>query len=178
VEYRLDVCGETVPVTAESEGEKRLRLSLPDGELRVRYDRIDENRIHVMLEDGDHGKSVDLYVADGPRGKEVLIDGISYVVQDADSLEQRSARKRGGKSVPQVVTPPMPSVVVKILVDEGQRVGKGNGVVVVSAMKMEATLPAPYDGVVGKINVSEGDNVSPGDILVDIEKDSTDTDNG
>ena len=64
----------------------------------------------------------------------------------------------------------MPAVVVSVLVNAGDQVNQGDGVIVVAAMKMETTLTAPYDGKVIKINASEGDNVMPGDILVDIEK--------
>jgi len=42
-------------------------------------------------------------------------------------------------------------------------------VVVVSAMKMEATLVAPRDGVVSEVRVSVGDRVQPGDVLVRID---------
>jgi biotin carboxyl carrier protein len=64
----------------------------------------------------------------------------------------------------------MPSVVERIMVAEGDLVEKGQSVIVVSAMKMEATLQAPFKGKVLKINVAEGDKVMPGQILVDIER--------
>jgi biotin carboxyl carrier protein len=66
----------------------------------------------------------------------------------------------------------MPSVVVRILVAEGDQVEKGQGVVVVMAMKMETTLRAPFSGKMLKINVSVGDKVMPGQILVDIEREA------
>jgi len=56
------------------------------------------------------------------------------------------------------------------MVSEGDDVEKGQGVVVVSAMKMETTLQAPFKGKVVQINVAEGDKVMPGQILVDIER--------
>jgi 3-methylcrotonyl-CoA carboxylase alpha subunit len=62
----------------------------------------------------------------------------------------------------------MPAVVTKLLVAEGDPVEKGQGVVVVSAMKMDTTLVAPFDGVVTRINVAEGDKVTPQQVLVDI----------
>ena len=80
-------------------------------------------------------------------------------------------RKKGVADMPTEVTPPMPSVIMKVLVEKGSRVTKGDGVVVVSAMKMETTLNAPYDGIVTSINTAEGEKAMPGDILVDIEKD-------
>ena len=62
----------------------------------------------------------------------------------------------------------MPAVVTKILIARGDSVEKGQGVVVVSAMKMDTTLTAPFDGVVTRINVAEGDKVTPKQVLVDI----------
>jgi biotin carboxyl carrier protein len=56
------------------------------------------------------------------------------------------------------------------MVTEGDLVEKGQGVMVVSAMKMETTLQAPYKGKVLKINVAEGDKVMPGQILAVIER--------
>jgi biotin carboxyl carrier protein len=48
---------------------------------------------------------------------------------------------------------------------------KGQGVIVLSAMKMEITLSSAFNGTVTSVNTKEGVNVSPGDILVDIEAD-------
>ena len=64
----------------------------------------------------------------------------------------------------------MPSVVECIMVAEGDLVEKGQSVIVVSAMKMETTLQAPFKGKVLKINVAQGDKVMPGQILAEIER--------
>ena len=64
----------------------------------------------------------------------------------------------------------MPATVISVIVNKDDNVQKGDGVVVISAMKMETTLTAPYSGRVTSVNTSEGDKVMPGDILVDIEK--------
>ena len=91
-----------------------------------------------------------------------------YRVSDADRQALAAAGGRvDGRSCE--VTPPMPSVVVKVLVEEGQTVARGDHLVVVSAMKMETTLTAPFEGRVARINVAAGDKVRPGDILVDLE---------
>ncbi len=70
----------------------------------------------------------------------------------------------------------MPAIVIAILAKPGDAVEKGQGIIVVSAMKMETTLFAPYSGKIIAINTSEGQKVNPGDILVDIERDGTDHD--
>ena len=63
----------------------------------------------------------------------------------------------------------MPGKVVRILVSEGETVQKGDGVIVVEAMKMQNEMKSPKDGIVSKIKVAEDDTVSAGDILVVIE---------
>ena len=63
----------------------------------------------------------------------------------------------------------MPAVVTKILVSTGETVEQGQGLLVVSAMKMDTTLTAPFDGLVTRINCAEGDKVTPSQVLVDID---------
>ncbi len=62
----------------------------------------------------------------------------------------------------------MPAIVARILVKTDQEVEKGDPLIVVSAMKMETTLTAPFKGIIENINTAEGEKVNPGDILVDI----------
>jgi biotin carboxyl carrier protein len=52
----------------------------------------------------------------------------------------------------------------------GDTVEKGQGLVVVAAMKMETTLTAPHAGEVTAVRVEVGANVRPGEILVDVEQ--------
>ena len=63
----------------------------------------------------------------------------------------------------------MPGKVVRILVAVGDTVQKGDGVIVVEAMKMQNEMKSPKTGIVAKINAAEGDTVAAGDILVVIE---------
>ena len=81
------------------------------------------------------------------------------MVQDAGIVERRKAR--GLAETPCEVTPPTPAAVVRVLVEVGSEVVKGQGLVVVSAMKMEMTLVAPYSGTVRAVNTQVGAGVSP-----------------
>ena len=63
----------------------------------------------------------------------------------------------------------MPGKVVAILQSVGASVEKGDGVMVVEAMKMQNELKSPKDGVIKEIRVAEGAAVSAGDILATIE---------
>ena len=59
----------------------------------------------------------------------------------------------------------MQGTIVKVLVDVGQEVEAGAGVVVLEAMKMENQINAGMAGTVKEIRVTAGDTVGGGDIL-------------
>lgn len=132
----------------------------------VSYSVISENEIHLVVE----GSGFNAFISGKSGEKTVAINGTSYLIQDADMAEQTRKSRKGQGELLQEITPPMPSVVERIMVAVGDTVKKGDSVVVVAAMKMETTLTAPFDGQVTKINVSVGDKVMPGLILVNIEK--------
>ena len=63
----------------------------------------------------------------------------------------------------------MPGKVVRIIAEAGAAVQKGDGIIVVEAMKMQNEMKSPKDGVVKEIRVSEGSTVNAGEVLVVIE---------
>lgn len=67
------------------------------------------------------------------------------------------------------ITAPMPGKVVRVLVEAGQAVEAGAGLVVVEAMKMQNELKAPRAGAVVSIDVAAGDTVEAGALLAVIE---------
>lgn len=70
-----------------------------------------------------------------------------------------------------VLTANMPSTVVAVLVAAGQRVEKGQPLVVLEAMKMETQIRAPHGGLVHHVLVSAGAVVNRGDTLVEVTPD-------
>ena len=61
---------------------------------------------------------------------------------------------------------PMPGLVVRITVEEGAEVKKGDSLLVLEAMKMENVIKAPGDAVVGKIKVNAGQAVEKNQLLI------------
>lgn len=61
---------------------------------------------------------------------------------------------------------PMPGLVLKVLVEEGQEFKKGDNLLVLEAMKMENILKAPADGKVKSIKIKPGDKVEKNEILL------------
>jgi propionyl-CoA carboxylase alpha chain len=64
---------------------------------------------------------------------------------------------------------PMPGLVVDVLVKKGDRVYKGQNLVIVESMKMESGVASPCDGMVAEVSVRPGQAVEAEDILVRFE---------
>ncbi|MGR9250485.1 acetyl/propionyl/methylcrotonyl-CoA carboxylase subunit alpha [Rhizobium leguminosarum] len=65
---------------------------------------------------------------------------------------------------------PMPGLVISVDVAEGDHVAKGDRLLTVEAMKMEHSLRAPFDGIVGKLQVSTGARVTENQLVVTVMK--------
>jgi biotin carboxyl carrier protein len=81
------------------------------------------------------------------------------------SLTAGGGRQRG----PVILRAPMPGLVVRVLVDPGQEVAAGAGLVVLEAMKMENELKAPAAGTVGAVRAQAGQAVEKGQVLVEFQ---------
>jgi biotin carboxyl carrier protein len=63
----------------------------------------------------------------------------------------------------------MQGTILRVLVEPGQEIQAGDVVCILEAMKMENAIPAPREGVVTEIRVQAGQNVQPGDPLVELD---------
>ncbi|OAQ38435.1 acetyl-CoA carboxylase biotin carboxyl carrier protein subunit [Pedobacter psychrophilus] len=61
---------------------------------------------------------------------------------------------------------PMPGLVLKILINEGDEVRKGENLFILEAMKMENMIKAPADIIIKKLYIKSGDKVEKNQILV------------
>jgi len=165
--YRLKIGENTLEVAVSKPfGEQDMEFVIGNESYHVGYRALSDNRIQMIV----NGKAHEAFVIRGENGKHVFVNGRCYLVEDADQLPRYRGRRTGIDQAPGDVTPPMPSVVVRIMVREGDIVKKGQGLIVVTAMKMETTLKAPRDGRVTAINTAVNSKVAPGDILVEIEE--------
>ena len=73
-----------------------------------------------------------------------------------------------GKKVNDIKAP-MPGMVLHVMVENGQKIKKGDAIVVLEAMKMENILKSPTDGVIKKIHVSMGDKVEKNQVMVNLD---------
>lgn len=105
-------------------------------------------------------------------------DGLSMVAISGRSVEvslsdpKRLRGSAGGTDVEDGIAEiktAMPGKIVRVLVAQGDAVTKGDGVIVVEAMKMQNEMKSPKDGNVASIKVAEGDTVEAGALLLTIE---------
>jgi pyruvate carboxylase subunit B len=82
------------------------------------------------------------------------------------SIEEMTGSGKGPKG-PQSLRAPMPGMVVKVEVSEGEPVVAGQGLVIVEAMKMENELKSPGDARVSRILVSPGQAVEKDQVLME-----------
>lgn len=66
------------------------------------------------------------------------------------------------------VLAPIPGLVLRILVNEGDSVNMGDPVLILEAMKMESEITSTASGKVNKISVKEGSSVQEGEVLVEV----------
>ncbi len=99
----------------------------------------------------------------------ILVNGKKTTLQVKDAydelLEKMGFSADAGSKVKELKAP-MPGLVLRMLVKEGEEVKKGDGLLVLEAMKMENILKSIGDGVVKKIHVSEKNTVEKGQILI------------
>lgn len=95
----------------------------------------------------------------GPEGSE------THRVMGADEGSASGATAKKDDLIAQ-----FPGRVRKVLVREGEAVQEDQPLLLIEAMKMEFPIRSPYEGVVKKVFFGEGSVLSPGQLLVDVER--------
>jgi pyruvate carboxylase len=90
------------------------------------------------------------------------------VVKDGAVKSSVQAKRKAEPTNKAHIGATMPGSVLQVLVKKGDKVTKGQPLMVTEAMKMETSIDARYDGVVEHIYVSEGESIDSGDLLVEV----------
>lgn len=91
------------------------------------------------------------------------------VAQKVTNTAAPVAIKPGNSNSAGAVKSPLPGVIVKLNVNVGDEVTKGQQVAVLEAMKMENTISAPIAGKIASISVNQGDSILEGVVILNIE---------
>lgn len=140
------------------------------GERTYEIDAIKvENGVYSVIY---QGKSTNMEMIEGDTPNKYIVNTRSndYNIEVIDAKARyRAAMKGDLEGDEAIITSPMPGKIVKLLVNEGDEVQKGDTVIIVSAMKMESEYKSPIDGTVSKIFVKAEDTVDGNQPLVEIE---------
>jgi len=137
------------------------QVTVGDSDRRLAVTGLD--RAEYEVSDGVRRRRV--FVAGPPDAREVFLDGRVFRFE-VTSTDQR--RRKSSAAHADTMTAPMPGTVVKVLVEPGQQVRRGDILIKLEAMKMELPVRAPHDGSVKAIHCKEGELVQAGVRLLDL----------
>ncbi len=159
--------------TVSVEGKDYL-IDVVDGRCRLQdhasasVDEVSPGVYSVILD----GKSFRVVATRDGESYAVLCSGSAgqaHVETERSRLLRKFGAATGTITRKAEIHAPMPALVVKVEVAPGQPVRKGEGLVILEAMKMENELRAPHEGTVKKILVAKGSKVEKGELLLLLE---------
>ncbi len=162
MKYQTIVNDETFDIEINEDG----RILVNGEERAIDFRILRTGELYSMLL--DH-RSYEAVVDERDDTYHVLLAGDMYEVQVTDERSRRLASAFmafGDVSGEIPMRAPMPGLIVRVPVEQGQAVTKGQTVVILESMKMENELKAPRDGTVQRVHVAAGENVEQNKVLV------------
>lgn len=132
---------------------------------------VRDNTFHIIM--NNKGYSAVL-VSHNPEEKTMTINvnGNDYEIAVKDKydilLQQMGISAKSTATVNNIKAP-MPGLIVNILAPEGTEVKKGDGLLILEAMKMENAIKSPRDGKIKKVHVQLRQAVEKNQVLLDFE---------
>jgi len=130
------------------------------------------NGNHSIILDGRSFVAQVIKVDRDTKTVTIMIDQQEYVVAIEEPIDQLLAEMGMKDALTRKVNDlkaPMPGLVLKVLVEPGQAIKKGDPVLILEAMKMENVFKAAADAVVKAIKVNPGTAVEKGEVLIVLE---------
>ena len=109
--------------------------------------------------------------SDGTRVIYFELNGQSreVVIKDTHVQATETSRPKVDPNNPKHIGATMPGTVVKVLCETGEKVEKGDYLIITEAMKMETTVQAPFSGTIKQMHVKDGEAITVNDLMVEFE---------
>jgi biotin carboxyl carrier protein len=156
-----------------------VHLHLVSGTQTTRADCDGKNyTVNVKQRHRDHlllrlnGKNYDIALSGVDNKRSLFVNGkpCQLTVLDPRIARLREFSKTASdEQSSEAVKAPMPGLVLRILVKEGNHVEANDGLVIIEAMKMENEIRATSEGIIKKISIKEGQAVDKGALLLRLE---------
>lgn len=143
-------------INGKLNGEEFIMDLLPDG--NVRFHLLRGNQSYRIIVEKREGTELTLRI----NGKKIVVS-----IKDKMSLLLESMGLSFSNEVKvNEIKAPMPGLVLRVLVEPGQEVKKGDSLLVLEAMKMENMIKSPTDAVVSAVKVNLGQAVEKNQVLI------------
>jgi geranyl-CoA carboxylase alpha subunit len=158
---KIEIAGHTHELEVTRERDGSYAVAVDGRQDRFEIDQLDPDIVRFRHDGVMNGAK---FLRDGDR-LYVQHRGVPLVVTDLTLAAPKSAATNGGDGK---VRAALNGRVVAVLVKPGDRVAAGQPVMTLEAMKMEHVHKAGIDGVIAAIDVTEGEQVTTGRIVVEI----------
>jgi biotin carboxyl carrier protein len=168
MKYFVEIEGRTIELDFQEEDEL-LKVAVGGRRLTLDLRQVSPPLLYSLLIDN---KSYDVLVEARDEVYDVLIGPEMFHLTVQDEWTRRLANIQRKTTIETGQTPvkaPMPGAVVAVEVVLGQDVKKGQGLVILAAMKMENEIKSPRAGRIAAVEVQAGQTVEQGRTLVVIE---------
>ncbi|MBN1655073.1 MAG: hypothetical protein JXA30_14990 [Deltaproteobacteria bacterium] len=142
--------------------QQSLEVTCNEKPRQVRVEEQDGDRIGAWID----GRFLHLEVIQTAQGCALYYQGEVYDFNVEQLSRGTEAHRLRSSEADKELYAPMPGVVLSIEVKPGQKVKKGEELLVIEAMKMENEIRAPYDAEIKEIVVNVGDSVIPSQPLI------------
>lgn len=130
---------------------------------------INDNLILLRIENKNY--LISIYDNDETGFYDISINGSDCKLSCKSDLEmtiEKLTNSKGESKLKNKIHSPMPGIIVKLYVKEGQHINSGEVLLVLEAMKMENEIKAVKDCMIKKIHVSEKNSVEKNELLIEI----------
>lgn len=165
-------------IRAKVNDKNQFDLQIKDGQVKINDKqfeldalRMEEGAMHLIIE----GRSYRVRILDSDKEAKAYtlkVNDNTYEVALSDEMDQllnRLGLSAATTKKVNEVKAPMPGLVLKLIAQVGDQVGKGDSLLLLEAMKMENIIKSPGEGKVKVIRVNPGDKVEKNTVLIEFE---------
>jgi len=167
--YIAKSLGREFAIKLIEKGKEQIEAQIDGESIPIQLSQIDGSNLYSILVGN---KSYEMEVQRNETGIVLHYRGETFECFVEDERTTRLKTTMGKTSSPILVKEilaPMPGLIVAIEVEAGQTVKKGNGLLIIEAMKMENEIKAPCEATIKEIKIKEKQVVDKNQVLVLLE---------
>lgn len=164
--YQIKINGSEARTVVAGDGPVMIDGKELDWDMRL----LPDGTFHILA----NGKSFNAILERLDRDQKQMMIRINNnryqldIRESIDLLLQKMGLNLASEKKAEPIKAPMPGLVLKVLVTEGQNLRKGDPVLILEAMKMENVFKAPSDALVKAVKIKEGAAVEKGTVLIEL----------